>query len=66
MRRDAPLPADHRVNSERPLLSLGTRLELLGVLLAFAGTFATLAFWWSASTSLACGGLWLILATQRR
>lgn len=37
-----------------------------GVLLAFAATFATLAFWWSASTSLACGALWLILAAQGR
>lgn len=35
-------------------------------LLAFAGTFASLTFWWSASTSLACGGLWLILGMQRR
>jgi hypothetical protein len=36
------------------------------VLLAFSGTFASLAFWWSSSTSLACGSLWLVLATQRR
>jgi len=35
-------------------------------LLAFAGTFASLAFWWSSSTSLACGLLWLVLAAQRR
>jgi len=36
------------------------------VLIAFAGTFASLAFWWSATTSLTCGSLWLVLATQRR
>ncbi len=36
------------------------------VLLVFAGTFASLGFWWSTSTSLACGALWIALSLQRR
>jgi hypothetical protein len=33
MKRDAPLPADHRMNAERPILSTGAKLELLGIVL---------------------------------
>lgn len=36
------------------------------VLVVFAATFASLAFWWSFSTSLACGALWILLALQHR
>jgi len=32
VRRDEPLPADWRTNAERPMLSTGTKLELLGAL----------------------------------
>jgi len=32
MRRDEPLRADWRTNAERPMLSTGTKLELLGAL----------------------------------
>ena len=38
----------------------------VAVLLAFAGTFSSLGLWWSMSTSLACGALWIVLALQER
>lgn len=49
--------------SKPPLL---TSLLTGAVLLIFAGTFATMAFWWSAANSFACGLLWITLAMQRR